>query len=180
MWYTVTVVLSFFFLFFYDLFQVRGGRVYTLLFSIIGYGGLCLSHFFLFTKYLPGVELDMVSIAAMSLGGLFLFLLFYSLFVEIPLKGTYGRGSGRRACTSGTYGFIRHPGFLWFALFQVCLMILFRRTEVYLFSLAAVLLDFLIVLVEDVWIFPRLFDDYAEYKKKVPFLIPGVFGGRNE
>ncbi|MFW5769464.1 MAG: hypothetical protein ACOCYA_05355, partial [Spirochaetota bacterium] len=71
-------------------------------------------------------------------------------------------------------------GFLWFGLFQVCLMILFRRAEVYLFSLAAVLLDFFLIFVEDVWIFPRLFDNYAEYKKKVPFLIPGVFGGRNE
>ena len=180
MWYILVAVFSFASLFFYDLFQVRGNRVNTLLFSIIGYGGLFLSHFFMVLRYLPSVEFDAPSIAAMSLGVIFLLLLFYSLFVEIPLKGTYRSGSGRRAYTSGTYGFIRHLGFLWFAVFQICLMVLFRRTEVYLFSCVTIFLDFSLILVEDVWIFPRLFEDYREYKKKVPFLIPGIFGSRNE
>jgi protein-S-isoprenylcysteine O-methyltransferase Ste14 len=180
MWCIVTIAVSFFSLFLYDLFQVRGGRIYTLLFSIIGYGGLFLSHFFLVLEYLPAVRLDAASVISTVLGGGFLLLLFYSLFVEIPLKGTYSGGDGRRVFSSGTYGFIRHPGFLWFVGFQVCLMVIFRRSDIYLFSCVTILLNFGLILVEDVWIFPRLFEDYTEYKRKVPFLIPEIFGSGNE
>lgn len=180
MWYTLTVAVSFFFLFLYDLFQIRSSRVYTLLFSIIGYGGLVLSHFFLGLRYLPAVEIDFVSIGVIVLGGFFLLLLFYSLFFEIPLRGTYRNRNERYTYTLGTYGLSRHPGFLWFTLFHICLIVLFRRNEIYLFSCVAVLLNFSLILAEDLWVFPRLFADYGEYKKKVPFLIPGVFGGRDE
>ena len=180
MWCILTAFFSFFSLFLYDLFQVRGSRVYTRLFSIIGYGGLFLSHFFLGVLCIPAAEADAASIPAMVFGAVFLVLLFYSLFVEIPLKGTFENRDERKVYTSGTYGLNRHPGFLWFALFQICLMILFRRTEVYLFSSISVFFNFILILAEDLWLFPRIFTDYGEYRKKVPFLVPDFFGSRNE
>jgi len=43
----------------------------------------------------------------------------------------------------------------------------------FLFSaLLFVFLDFLLILLQDVYLFPKIFEDYDDYRKSVPFLFP--------
>jgi protein-S-isoprenylcysteine O-methyltransferase Ste14 len=72
----------------------------------------------------------------------------------------------------GTYGFSRHPGFLWFTALQCALWAVHRDGGSLALSAWMILLDFLLVCLEDRILFPRIFVDYDEYRKKVPFLLP--------
>lgn len=98
----------------------------------------------------------------------FLALLVYSVFIEVRLPSHNMRGA---AWKQGTYGFSRHPGFLWYSAMHILWMIIFFSAQ------AAMLLGFCIILnlglitVEDRWIFPKLFSDYREYQQQVPFIL---------
>jgi protein-S-isoprenylcysteine O-methyltransferase Ste14 len=102
--------------------------------------------------------------------------LVYSVLLEIPiaLKRTRRDPHRRRIVASGTYGLVRHPGFVWFVL--LIATILFRNPSGSIIAQGAILVasDLLLVVVEDRMIFPRVFADYEEYRRRVPFIIPRV------
>ncbi|MEW5816192.1 MAG: hypothetical protein AB1798_12455 [Spirochaetota bacterium] len=78
------------------------------------------------------------------------------------------------AVTDGTYGLVRHPGFLWFFLFYASLGLILRGKWFFFTAFTVNFLNFLLILVEDTIIFPKLFINYREYQKTVPFLFPGL------
>ena len=102
-----------------------------------------------------------------------LFLLIYSLFIEIPFQQTYvTAGVGDRLVTTGTYALTRHPGVLWLGLFLLALLAVSRSR---LLSIAAPLwfaLDVLLVWIQDRFYFPRMFPGYPQYQHETPMLIP--------
>lgn len=98
-------------------------------------------------------------------------LLVYSVFIEIPLLKRKHSLPGNQAVTSGTYGFSRHPGFLWLALLLAGI-VLMRGSVAIGFAFVTVILNFLLVWVQDRFFFPKLFSNYDEYRRKVPFLVP--------
>lgn len=106
--------------------------------------------------------------------GIFLVLLVFSLFLEIPLAQSYRKTTGMRHVTqTGTYALVRHPGVLWF--FFLTLSLVPASGSVWL--LAAVplwtVLNVCLVLVEDKIFFPEIFGaEYRQYTHRVPFLIP--------
>ena len=104
----------------------------------------------------------------------FFLILSYSLFIEIPLKKTYlNNGAGETLVTTGTYGLVRHPGVLWY-FFSLTGLFLITGSKTLLFAMPVwCIMDIVYVVLQERFIFLRQFgDDYNDYKKKVPMLIP--------
>jgi len=73
----------------------------------------------------------------------------------------------------GVYGLCRHPGFWMFALCYLFLALFFFDIRLLYCCVVYSICNFLYILLQDVYIFPKYIRGYSEYKKRVPFLIPG-------
>lgn len=105
----------------------------------------------------------------------FLLLLIYTLFFALPFDKTYLQQKGKPAVYSeGMYALCRHPGVIWFFLFYLCLGLAFWPSGLLCVGMFYSLLNLIYVIVQDCWTFPATFDDYEEYQKNVPFLLPTV------
>ncbi|TFG64004.1 MAG: hypothetical protein E4H36_04145 [Spirochaetales bacterium] len=113
-----------------------------------------------------------MSIGSLSAAAVNVCLLFFSQFPALLSGGENGEGGPRTCSRRGAYGVVRHPGFWWFFFMIGFLNIAFRQTEVLEISCVLVLINLLFVILEDTVIFPKLFSDYTDYRKGVPFLIP--------
>ena len=103
----------------------------------------------------------------------FLALEIYTLFFALPFSDTYVQQSqGRLAYTKGVYALCRHPGVLWFAGGYLCLAGAMGSGRLWGFCLLMSGLDVAYVVLQDLWTFPRTFDNYPEYRSLAPFLIP--------
>lgn len=98
---------------------------------------------------------------------LFLWLLIYSVFIEIH-KGSEHASS---LYQKGTYSFSRHPGFLWYTTINCIIAMYFWDFNVALLCVGFTLCNFVLILVEDIVLFPLMFTEYSEYKKHTPFLL---------
>lgn len=104
---------------------------------------------------------------------IFCVLLIYTLFFALPFDETYvSSQGGRKVCSFGFYGLCRHPGFWWFFLMFLFLGFALPGSEMMKFGLICSFLNFLYICFQDVYIFPRTFFNYYEYKQEVSFLIP--------
>ncbi len=103
----------------------------------------------------------------------FLFMLIYSLFINLPFGKTYvATGVGGRLVTSGLYALVRHPWMHWLILFLLAL-ILVSRSSLLLIALPIwVLLDILLVAIQDRFFLGRMFAGYDNYRRQTPMLIP--------
>jgi protein-S-isoprenylcysteine O-methyltransferase Ste14 len=114
-----------------------------------------------------------VRIAAWILWAAVLFLLIYSLFLELPFKKTYGGAKySSELVDTGTYALCRHPGVLWFGLM---FLFYFLATGAVLLIPAGIIwtsIDVVHVYIEDKFFFPRMFLNYKCYAKSTPMLIP--------
>ena len=101
------------------------------------------------------------------------FLLFFSLFWEIPLRKTYlAKGVGDKLIRTGTYALVRHPGVIWY-IFSVIALLLISRSQLLLIAAPIwIFMDILYVFIQEKFYFPRMFPGYGEYKKETPMLIP--------
>lgn len=100
-------------------------------------------------------------------------LLIYSLFIELPFSSTYlGEGVQQALFTGGTYALTRHPGLLWFGLFLVALLFVSRSRDLLIAAPVWFFLDMLWVVIQDRFIFVKLFRQYNLYQKETPMLIP--------
>jgi protein-S-isoprenylcysteine O-methyltransferase Ste14 len=105
-------------------------------------------------------------------GGL---LLFYSVFLEIPLSATYTRStSPNQVVQDGTYALTRHPGVIWYG---AMLIGLFLVSGARLCLLAAPVwfgLDVVWIWVGDRFVLGDVISGYSDYRKTTPMLIPTV------
>lgn len=107
--------------------------------------------------------------------GIFLLLLgvaleIYVLFFALNFKDTYVEDQFS-LCNRGVYALCRHPGFYSFLLIYIGLYVMYQ-TEIFFWILVVFnILNLLYIIFQDVYVFPRLFSEYAEYKKTTPFLI---------
>ena len=113
----------------------------------------------------------------LPLGGclllIFLCLLVYSLFIEIPFRSTYTKqGIGNKLITTGTYALTRHPGVIWLALVFLSLALLFPSTTLFLAAIIWLVMDIIHVTLKDQLLFHKMFPCYREYQRQTPFLIP--------
>lgn len=100
-------------------------------------------------------------------------LLFYSLFWEIPFKKTYAdKGVGDKLIKTGTYALVRHPGVIWYALFLLAFLLIFRSKLLLIAVPAWIFMDILYVFIQEKFYFIKIFPGYEEYKEETPMLIP--------
>lgn len=104
----------------------------------------------------------------------FLVLLVFSLFLEIPLARSYRKSSGiRHVIRTGTYALVRHPGVLWFFFLTLSLVPVTGSLALCAAVPLWTGLNVLLVLLEDRVFFPKVFGrEYKAYTRRVPFLIP--------
>jgi len=100
-------------------------------------------------------------------------LLGYCLFINLPFRKTYiATGAGDKLITTGLYALVRHPGV---HILTLVLLSLFLISKSILLLIAApiwVLLNILLVVIQDKFIFGRMFDEYDDYRQKTPMLMP--------
>jgi protein-S-isoprenylcysteine O-methyltransferase Ste14 len=102
-----------------------------------------------------------------------LFLLIYSLYINLPFAKTYvATGVGDKLITSGLYALVRHPGVHWFTLFLVALILVSRSRLMLIAAPIWVLLDIVLVAIQDRFFFSRMFAGYEKYRRQTPMLIP--------
>jgi protein-S-isoprenylcysteine O-methyltransferase Ste14 len=102
-----------------------------------------------------------------------LFLLIYSLFINLPFRKTYvNTGIGDKLITTGLYALVRHPWIHCFILFLLSLVLISRSSLLLLTAPIFILLNILLSIVQDKFVFTKMFDTYDDYKRKTPMLIP--------
>ena len=103
----------------------------------------------------------------------FLILLVYTLFFALPFGETYcEENKVRMAYTEGVYSLCRHPGVLWFAGLYFCLWGWSGELSKGGYFLTMIAWNYLYIIFQDLWTFPKTFSNYEEYKKTTPFLLP--------
>jgi len=155
-------------LFLQDLSQMkkrRGASVFGLLGGLLTVAGLAFSC----SWELRGLTRDrLVCLIGAALTAL---LEIYVVFIAV------GKNGGKVVDT-GLYGFCRHPGFWIFFL-----MTMFMEGCPGLSRTALIvsnLLNFFLIVLEDLIVFPRSIEGYTDYKKHVGFLAPQRAGKKHE
>jgi protein-S-isoprenylcysteine O-methyltransferase Ste14 len=116
---------------------------------------------------------QVVSIAGWVILPFFVFLMVYSLFIELPSWKTYSRpGTSSSLVTTGTYALTRHPVVIWYILALLALILATRSVVLLIAAPVWVLLDIVYVILEDKIFFVKMFPGYMQYKQQTPMLIP--------
>ena len=103
---------------------------------------------------------------------LFLGLLIYTLFFALPFEETYVVQDAHKTYDKKMYALCRHPGVLWFAGFYFCLWLAIGTKPLLVMAIWFSFLNFCYIILQDCYTFPKIFSDYRDYQKRVPFLIP--------
>lgn len=184
------VIAGFLLLIVSDLMAVRGSRR-AFAVALPGYGlaGVAMGIFLLpvsqeqdqavHTQALPAtIDFIFLSVAAIAAG-----FLVWTVFFEPSAERRKRKVPAGAVISTGSYGQCRHPGFWWFSIVAVVLGArnlaegaVFLPTLITIFIMIAA--DMLLILIQDCYTFPRILDGYDEYRKAVPFLMPGMLHHR--
>ncbi len=116
-----------------------------------------------------------VKTAAIITGVIFFVLMIWALFFSMPVGDAYiERNEGRRVNTNGLYALCRHPGVLFFIPLYICISFAFGLP--FYEAAAYSVLNILLIVFEDIYVFPRVLCGYNEYKTNTPFLFPNKRG----
>jgi len=100
-------------------------------------------------------------------------LLVYSLFINLPFRKTYvATGVGDKLIKTGLYALVRHPWVHCFTLFLLSLVLVSRSSLLLVASPIWILLYILLVVIQDKFLFGRMFDGYDSYRHETPMLLP--------
>lgn len=104
-----------------------------------------------------------------GLGGMF-----YSIFVEIPLRKAWlDRGHTDDLVTTGFYALVRHPGVLWLSLAAPFGGLATRSLHLLLAAPVIALGDVVHVWFQERVVLPRVFGQpYCDYQATTPFVVP--------
>jgi protein-S-isoprenylcysteine O-methyltransferase Ste14 len=102
-----------------------------------------------------------------------LFLLIHALFVSLPFRKTYvDTGVSDKLVRTGLYALVRHPGIMWFPLFMLSLIPISRSSLLLIAAPLFIALDIVLVVIQDKFIFGRMFHGYDSYRRETPMLLP--------
>lgn len=175
MTYVLLGAVSFVFFYLFDVFNIKGKSLLKVSFAIIGlitfiYSSYKIAFLGSNVSFHKGIRLISALLFLISL-----FLLFYSLFLELPFKKTYGgKDYNNGLITTGTYALCRHPGVLWFFFMFIFLFFYTGSTLLLMAGLIWTSLDVLYVYLQEKYFFQDMFKDYKKYKKTTPMLIPNL------
>lgn len=100
--------------------------------------------------------------------------LLYCLVLFPPIMRTYLEVKGPVLTTEGPYALSRHPGVYGYILFISGLILASRSSLLLKSSIAWIICNMVYVIIQDRWVFPRLFEEYREYMKKTPMIFPNI------
>lgn len=102
-----------------------------------------------------------------------LLMLILVLFINLPFHKTYVKaGVGDKLIRTGLYALVRHPGVYWIASFMFSLVLVSKSNLMLIGAIVFTVLNTVFVIIEDKYFFVKMFDDYHEYQKETPMLIP--------
>jgi protein-S-isoprenylcysteine O-methyltransferase Ste14 len=102
-----------------------------------------------------------------------LFMLIYSLFINLPFGKTYvAAGVSKKLVTSGLYALVRHPWVYGLILLLLALILASRSSLMLIAVPIWVLLDIALVAIQDRFFFGRMFAGYDNYRRETPMFIP--------
>ena len=97
----------------------------------------------------------------------------YSLFINLPFRKTYiSKNTGSTLIRTGFYALCRHPGTYWVNLFMISFIFIARSRLTLVEALVFIIVNTILVIIEDRYIFPKIFPDYNDYQRETPMLIP--------
>lgn len=167
--------LSFCFLFLFDLYTLRKNGILKRLYGLLGLFLLIFSAIMV-TIVSPKIVFPLATrIAGGAVWFISVYLLIYSLFLELPFINTYGKKE--HSCTlvdTGTYALCRHPGVLWFALVFCSFYFLTGAKLIIPAGIIWTTLDVVHVYLQEKLFFPKMFPNYIKYKSSTPMLIPTI------
>jgi len=100
-------------------------------------------------------------------------VLIYSLFINLPFRKTYvAIGVGDKLITTGLYALVRHPWIHCSVLLLLSLILVSKSSLLLIASPIWILLNILLVVIQDTFIFSRMFAGYDQYRKETPMLLP--------
>jgi len=102
----------------------------------------------------------------------FFVLLIYTLFFAVPFDAAYVKGSKHKLRTDGVYGMCRHPGVLFLAGVYLFIALAMGKRDLLVGGAIFTFCNIVYEFIQDRWIFPRVFEGYDEYRKKIHFLLP--------
>ena len=94
----------------------------------------------------------------------------YVLFFALDYKDTYINNSFK-VCDKKAYALCRHPGFYSFLMIYLGLWLTYQNALTFWMFIIYDLLNFSYICFQDHYTFMHTFDNYGDYKKRVPFLI---------
>ncbi|MFC1860390.1 methyltransferase family protein [Chloroflexota bacterium] len=102
-----------------------------------------------------------------------LLMLIYSLFINLPFRKTYiSTGVSDKLIRTGLYALVRHPGVHWFILLMLSLILFSKSSLLLIAAPIFISLDIVLVIVQDKFLFSRMFNDYDSYRRETPMLVP--------
>jgi len=100
-------------------------------------------------------------------------LLIHALFISLPFRKTYvDKGVGDKLVESGFYALVRHPGVIWFTLLMLSLIPVARSQLLLIAAPVFIALDIVLVIIQDKFLFGRMFVGYGAYRQETPMLLP--------
>ncbi|MFZ5352319.1 MAG: hypothetical protein ACOZCL_06285 [Bacillota bacterium] len=171
--YILTGISAFIFLFLFDVYTIRGWIYRKYICGCIGAALILFSAIMLAIVSKKAVLPLSLRLTAIVLCILSVFLLVYSLFIELPFKTTYAQKKHSSILIdTGTYALCRHPGVLWFAFIFFFYYFATGAELVIAGGLIWTSLDVLHVYLQEKLFFLKMFPSYADYMSYTPMLIP--------
>ncbi len=102
-----------------------------------------------------------------------IFLIIYSLFVNLPFRKTFiATGVANRLVVTGLYALVRCPWIHSFAFILLSLILISGSRLLLIASPIFILLNILLAVIQDKFFFDRMFAGYDRYRKETPMLLP--------
>ena len=171
--YIVVGILGFLIIHVFDIVSLKRIRVAKPLTWILGSG--LLGYSFIMMSLAPDKLLLPLWSTWLGWGLLLLsaFLLVYSLFINLPFRKTYiATGVSDKLITTGLYALVRHPWIHWFILILLSLILVSKSSLLLMAAPIFILLNIVLVIMQDKFLFIRMFAGYDRYRKETPMLLP--------
>ena len=96
----------------------------------------------------------------------------YALFFALPFNDTYMESEKVSVVNRGWYRACRHPGFWSLAFVYLFLWLFFSNIWLFYAFIVYTACNYIYIVIQDIYIFPKYIHGYDDYKKTVPFLLP--------
>ena len=102
-----------------------------------------------------------------------LMMIAFALFINLPFRKTYvSTGVGDKLIKTGLYALVRHPGVYWVTSFFFSLVLISKSHLMLIAVPIFVVLNTALVIVQDKYFLPKMFEGYDKYQKETPMLVP--------